>query len=86
LARFARTELAQDDVDSEVLSVIMLSGTFLWPVWARAHAHGREDGAVLARRFANECLRLSMYGSLRSGRFPDIAKRLKAETNSRPED
>ena len=76
-ARFAMTELAQPGVDAEVLSVIMLAGAFLWPVWARSHAGSETEQRGLARRFAQECLRISMYGSLRSERFPEIAKRLK---------
>lgn len=76
LARFAATELAQDDVDSEVLSVITLAGTFLWPVWVHSHAQGDGDRNKLGRRFAQEMLRLSMYGSLQSDRYPQIAERL----------
>ena len=76
-ARFATTELAQPGVDTEVLSVIMLAGAFLWPVWARSHAGSETERRGLARRFAQECLRISMYGSLRSERFPEIAERLK---------
>lgn len=82
--RFAKTDLAERHVDSEVLSVIMLAGTFLWPVWARAHANGPEDSQRLSQRFAKECLRLSMYGTLRSERFPDIAERLNADGPSSP--
>lgn len=78
-ARFSETELAQDNVDSEVLSVIMLAGTFLWPMWARARAEQSGDTKKFARRFANECLRLSMYGSINSERFPEVAKRLKKD-------
>lgn len=77
MARFGETELAQDDVDTEVLSVIMLAGTFLWPLWARARAEGGADPRGLARRFANECLRLSMFGSIRSDFYPEIVTRLK---------
>ncbi len=79
IARFAQTDRAAANVDSEALSVIMLSGAFLWPVWARAHAKGGDESRQQARRFANECLRLSMYGSLRADRFPEVAKRLKDE-------
>jgi AcrR family transcriptional regulator len=43
-ARFARTKLAQDNIDTEVLSVITLAGTFLWPVWARPTARGTKTG------------------------------------------
>jgi AcrR family transcriptional regulator len=76
--RFAQTELAQPHVDSEVVSVIMLSGVFMWPVWARAHAAGDAERVALAHRFAQECLRTSMYGTMRADRFPEIAERLAA--------
>jgi AcrR family transcriptional regulator len=76
LARFAATDLAQGAIDSEALSVINLAGAFLWPIWARSHAKSDEDRKGLAHRFAQETLRLSMYGSLRSERFPEIAERL----------
>ena len=78
-ARFARTELAQANVDTEVVSVIMLAGAFLWPVWARSHATSETERRALAKRFAQECLRLSMFGTLRSDRFPEIDERLKAQ-------
>lgn len=80
--RFSKTELAEKNVDCEVLSVITLAGTFLWPVWARARAEKSGDTAALARRFADEVLRLSMYGSLNSAHFPEIAERLKASPSS----
>jgi AcrR family transcriptional regulator len=75
--RFAQTGLSQENIDVEALSVIMLAGAFLWPVWARSHATDDKGRRRLARRFAQECLRLSMYGSLRAERFPEIAERLK---------
>ena len=77
LARFAKTDLAQDNVDLEVASVIALAGAFLWPVWARAHAKGTKNLRQLAHRYAHECLRTSMYGNLRPERYPEIAERLK---------
>jgi hypothetical protein len=76
LERFAATEMAAPDVDAEVLAVINLSAAFLWPVWARAHAEDARERARLARRFADECLRLSLYGSMRAECFPEIAERL----------
>lgn len=76
LERFTQTNLAQDGVDAEVLSVITLAGAFLWPVWARSHAQGDEERRALARRYSQEMLRLSLYGSMQSDRFPDIAERL----------
>lgn len=76
LQRFSETDLAQPGIDSEALSVLMLSGAFLWPVWAHSHATDEAGRRALSQRFARECLRLSMYGSLRNEKFPDIAKRL----------
>ena len=76
LQRFADTDLAAEKVDATVLSVITLAGGLLWPLWANAHAHGDADRDRLAERFAHEMLRLSMYGSLNSARFPEIAEQL----------
>jgi AcrR family transcriptional regulator len=77
-ARFARTRLAQENIDTEVLSVIMLAGSFLWPVWAQSHGRGEKERRRLAYRFVQECLRLCMYGSLRPDHYPNIAGRLKS--------
>lgn len=76
IGRFAATDLAQPGVDAEVLSVIVLSGSFMWPVWAGAHSQDDAERSQLAGRFARECLRLSMFGSMQHQRFPDIADRL----------
>ncbi|RJF91175.1 TetR/AcrR family transcriptional regulator [Sphingomonas cavernae] len=76
LQRFADTDLAQEGVDAEVLSVLMLAGAFLWPVWARSQARGEGERRALARRFANECLRLCMFGSMQSECFPQVAEQL----------
>lgn len=84
MGRFAATDLAQQDIDTEVLSVIVLSGSFMWPVWAAAHAQDGEERSALAQRFARECLRLSMYGSMQHLRFPAIADRLAAKPVSPP--
>lgn len=82
LERFAATDLAQPGVDAEALSVLMLAGMFLWPVWANSHSAPASDRARggLARRFAAEILRLSMYGSMRPDAFPQIAERLGVST------
>jgi AcrR family transcriptional regulator len=80
LARFAQTSMAVPNVDSEAMSVLTLAGIFLWPVWARAKGGDEAEQAVQARRIANECLRLSMYGSMRPDCFPDVAARLQQLT------
>ncbi|MDG2002005.1 MAG: TetR/AcrR family transcriptional regulator [Novosphingobium sp.] len=76
LQRFAATDLAEPDVDAEVVAVIQLAGVFFWPIWARAHGEDDRTRSKLARRFADEVLRLSIHGTMRAEAFPDIVKRL----------
>lgn len=79
LERFAASDLAVPGIDAQVLSVINLAGIFLWPIWGRAHAEDDDGRVALAGRFTRECLRLSMYGSLRAEAYPGIAERLRRE-------
>lgn len=79
--RFAHTGQAQEGIDTEAFSVLMLSGSFLWPIWARSHAKSDEDRKQLARRFSRECLRLSMFGTMKSEQFPQIAERLEKDSS-----
>jgi AcrR family transcriptional regulator len=73
---FARTELAQPNIDTEVACVLTLAGAFLWPVWARAHARSAKERQELARRYSNEVLRLSLHGTLRPEEFRDLDVKL----------
>jgi AcrR family transcriptional regulator len=77
LERFARTDLAVPDIDSEAMAVLTLAGLFMWPVWARAKGKDDAGRAAQARRIADETLRLSMYGSMRAECFPAVAARLR---------
>ncbi len=83
IARFTQTDLAQPGVDAEVWSIILLAGNLLWPVWANAYVQNEDQRRALARRFARELLRLSMYGTLNASKFPRIASRLAGETVAR---
>lgn len=71
-ARFACTELAEPGIDVEVLSVVNLAGVFFWPILARAHAVGPKQRLELSRRFSQEILRLSLFGTMRAEAFPEI--------------
>ena len=76
--------LAEPGIDSEVWSVIVLASNFLWPMWARAHSHGDADRGALAHRFAREMLRLSMHGTVRVEKYPEIAALLEGEAAPGP--
>ena len=84
IARFARTELAEPGVDAEAWSIISLAGNFLWPVWAHSHSQDGAERHALAKRFAHEMLRLSMYGTINAAKFPRIAAQLADEAPARP--
>ena len=69
---FARTELAQPDIDTEVTCVLTLAGAFLWPVWARAHARSAKERQELAQRYSRELLRFCLHGTLRAEEFREL--------------
>lgn len=66
LRGLAESDASEDDIDTEVLAVLMLTGYFQWPVWVRSHARSKKARKQMARRFAGELLRLSMHGVLRA--------------------
>jgi AcrR family transcriptional regulator len=68
----AKTEYAQPGIDTEVVSVLTLAGMFLWPVWARAHTRNAKERQRMAKRFSREILRLSLHGTLRPEKFPEL--------------
>jgi AcrR family transcriptional regulator len=78
-AAFARTENAQPGIDVEVAAVMTLVSTFLWPVWARAHARNAQERQELGRRFTREVLRYSLHGTLRPEKFRDLDQRVSDE-------
>jgi AcrR family transcriptional regulator len=75
MERFAQSEYARSGIDVEVHSVVMLAGTFLWPVWVRAHARTNKERKEMTDRFAREMLRLALQGTLRPEKFPDLDAR-----------
>jgi AcrR family transcriptional regulator len=82
LERFTKTDLAQPGVDVEVLSVLVLAGSFLWPVWARAHARTAKERQQMSKRFSRELLRLSLHGTLRPEKYPHLDAKLGLSKDS----
>lgn len=73
----AETEYAQEDIDVEALSVLMLAGYFLWPLWVDAHAKTKAQRKAMGSRMRREVLRLSLYGVLKAEDFPHLRELLK---------
>ena len=80
IGRFAETPMAEKDIDVEVMSVIFLAGNFLWPVWAQSHSQDERERASFADRFTREMLRLSLYGSVKEDKVPDVVEALENMT------
>ena len=66
LQTLAESDAGVDNVDVEVQAVMTLTGYFMWPVWVRAHARSKKARKQMARRYAMEVLRSSMYGVIRA--------------------
>jgi AcrR family transcriptional regulator len=69
---FAKSPLAQPGIDAEVMSVLLLAGAFLWPVWARAHARSAKERQQMSKRFSREVLRLCLHGTLKPEKYADL--------------
>jgi AcrR family transcriptional regulator len=81
--KFAESDLAQPGIDCEVHSVIMLIGAFLWPVFVRAHARTAKERQEMGKRFSNEMLRLSLYGTMRPEKFPELVAQIGKTVKAR---
>jgi len=75
--RFAKSNFAQPGIDCEVVSVLLLAGAFLWPVYSRAHARSAKERQQMAKRFSREVLRLCLHGTLRPEKYADLEELVK---------
>jgi len=84
MERFAESDEAQPGIDVEVHSIVMLAGTFLWPVWVRAHARTAKERQEMTERFTREIVRLTLHGTLRPEKFAALAARMSEPESQRP--
>jgi AcrR family transcriptional regulator len=75
--KFAHTPSAKPGIDTEVASVLMLAGAFLWPVWARAHSRTSKERQIMAKRLSREVLRMSLHGTLQAEKYPELDERVR---------
>jgi AcrR family transcriptional regulator len=80
--RFAKTALAQPGIDVEVLSVLLISGAFIWPVWVRAHARTAKEREQMMKRYTREILRLTLHGTLRPEKYPGLDSLVNTPTTA----
>jgi len=81
--KYAETEFAQPGIDAEVASVVILTASFLWPVWIRAHARTAKERQHMAKRFTRELLRFCLHGTMRPEKYPELDARISKEAQRR---
>ncbi len=84
MERFAESDEAQPGIDVDVHSIVMLAGTFLWPVWVHAHARTAKERQEMTERFTREIVRLTLHGTLRPEKFAALAARTSQPESERP--
>lgn len=68
---------AKPGIDVEVLSVMMLAGYFVWPLWVDAHARNKQQRREMADRMRHEVVRLLLNGVLEGSDFPHLQRSLE---------
>jgi len=84
LEQYANTDLAQPGIDVEVLSVLILSASFIWPVWARAHTRTAAERQQMSARFSRELMRLCLHGTMRPTKYKELDARVTKPSRKRP--
>jgi AcrR family transcriptional regulator len=80
--RFAKSDFAQPGIDAEVMSVLLLAGAFLWPVWARSHARSAKERQQMAKRFSREVLRLCLHGTLKPEKYAELEELVRQDNGA----
>ena len=75
---FADSQVSEEGIDAEALSVMILAGYFLWPVWVRSRARSKKDRKAMSLRMRREFLRMSLHGTLRADEFPQLQALLES--------
>jgi AcrR family transcriptional regulator len=79
----AESEYGAEGIDAEALSVMMVGGYFLWPLWVRAGARTKKEREAMALRMRREVLRFCLHGILRAEKFPHLQELLQDLTPRR---
>ena len=79
----AESEVAQSSIDAEALSVLMLAGYFLWPVWVDSHAKTKKERENMKTRMRREVLRLCLHGVVKPDGHQDILKHVREREKQR---
>lgn len=65
------------DIDVEVFAFTTLVSTLLWPIWVGARGNRTRSRNKMQNRFADEMMRLVLFGSLEPERHPELIKKYK---------
>lgn len=79
----AESEIAQEGIDPEALSVLMLAGYFLWPVWVDSHAKTKKERENMKTRMRREVLRLCLRGVVKTDENPHVLENVRKREKQR---
>lgn len=76
--RMIESDVAQEGLDSEALSILILSGTMFWPLWTRAHTKTEAQRTNASRRFTGMLFRVALRGIVKPEFFPGVTDYVEA--------
>ena len=71
IEKFAKTEMAEPDIDVEVHTFMVLLPVFMWPLWANSQSRTPRQRKALTERFMKEAIRAGIHGTIQPDKFPD---------------
>ncbi|MCB1687659.1 MAG: TetR/AcrR family transcriptional regulator [Halioglobus sp.] len=80
LEAFRKSGYGRQDIDVEVFAFISLSSALLWPIWVGAHAKNSKSRKKMQRRFVDEMMRLTLFGSLEPSVHTELLERFGKTT------
>ena len=66
LTTFILSDFSEDDIDADAFAVMVLSGFFVWPIWVKSGVKKATERRVLAKRYATEVSRFTLFGALKA--------------------
>src|SRR6056300_1695928 len=64
LQQFVDQGFGRPGMDVEVFAFVTIASSLLWPIWVRAHSHGKTSRKIMQSRYYDEVMRLFLFGSL----------------------
>jgi AcrR family transcriptional regulator len=78
MRHFSESDIAEENIDVEVHSFMVLVSTLLWPLWQGARELGPQKRKELQKRFSAEVVRMSKYGIIKEEKYIEAKTKPKS--------